>query len=48
MELPNTNMWMIRAGQDGSFIRQFLGEGMADLGWSVGLIHPIDTNEKGM
>lgn len=46
MVLPNTSMWMIRAGQDGSFIHQFLNEGMADLGWSVGPIHPTNTNDN--
>ena len=32
MELPNTNMWMIRAEWDGTVLHHFLDEGIAYLG----------------
>ena len=47
MELANTNMWMIRAGQDGHALPHFLGEGIAYLGWgATGVIHPETTRAE--
>ena len=46
MEPGNANMWMIRAGRDGTVIQHFLNEEVAYLGWGeVGPIHPTDTKE---
>ncbi|MYC32359.1 MAG: hypothetical protein F4X64_04205 [Chloroflexi bacterium] len=44
MDLPNTKMWMIRAGRDGTVIHHFLNEDVAYLGWGIGVIRPTDTN----
>ena len=44
MPIPNTNMWMIRAGAAGRVIHHFLNGGVAYLGWGIGPIHPTDTN----
>ena len=44
--MTGTSMWMIRAEQNGSLVQNFLGEGVAYLGWGIGPIHPTDTNEN--
>ena len=45
MQLPNTNFWMIRAGQDGHVLHRFRNQGIAYLGWGeTGHIHP-ETSE---
>ncbi len=46
MNFPNTQMWMIRAGRDGTVIHHFLDKGIAYLGWGVGPVNPTDTNAK--
>ncbi len=47
MEIPNSNMWMIRAGQDGHVLPYFLDEGIAYLGWDdTGIIYPETTREE--
>lgn len=46
MELPDTNMWMIRAERSGVLIHHFMNESIASLGWGeVGPINPTDTND---
>lgn len=39
MPTPDTKMWMIRAGRDGTVIHHFLNKGIAYLGW--GQVGPI-------
>ena len=45
MHIPNTKMWMIRSGRNGTVIHRFLNECAAYLGWGVvGPVHPTDSN----
>lgn len=47
MDFPNTKMWMIRAGRNGTVLHHFLEGGVAYLGWGqVGPISPTDTKEN--
>lgn len=46
MEIPGSNMWMIRAGQDGHVLPYFLDQRIAYLGWDdTGIIYPETTRE---
>ena len=47
MERANTNMWMIRAGQDRHVLPHFLGKRIAYLGWGeTGVIYPETTKQE--
>ena len=42
--LPNSDIWMVRAGESGAYIDYFLSEGLAAVGWAeVGPIEPADS-----
>ena len=46
MKMPNTKMWMIRAGQDSHVLKCFLNRGIAYLGWgNTGPVYPDTTRE---
>ena len=47
MEITNSNMWMIRAGEDGHVLPYFLDEDIAYLGWDdTGIIYPETGREE--
>jgi predicted Mrr-cat superfamily restriction endonuclease len=47
MESAGTTMWMVRAGQDGHVLQNFLCESIAYLGWGdTGDVYPETTMEE--
>ena len=45
VQLPDSNMWMVRAGEGGSYVDWFLDRGVAAVGWGeVGRIQPTDSD----
>ena len=42
--LPNSNIWMVRAGEGGAYIECFLNEGLVAVGWAEA--GPIDPNDS--
>jgi restriction system protein len=47
MESAGTTMWMVRAGQDGHVLQNFLCQGIAYLGWGdTGDVYPETTMEE--
>lgn len=44
VQLPSSDIWMVRAGEGGSYIDYFLNEGLVAVGWAeVGSIDPTDS-----
>ena len=44
-QLPNSDIWMVRAGERGAYADWFLGRGVAAVGWGeVGHILPTDSD----
>ena len=45
-EVPNPDIWIVRAGRNGIYAKHFLNESVVAVGWGeIGAISPNDSDE---